>query len=145
MNNDTIIVRQVRESDCEQVISLEKNVWGKIGVISMSEELFHSWLNTHGEGFLVAVGNNTILGYTYNEIVEFDEYTVHTPAWQKLTREYYLRSHHNPTGNALFGISLATDPPNTGTGKYLLKAVRDLIENKKLEYWVTLARIPGLS
>lgn len=145
MQEQLITIRPVRPNDRTAVLALEQRIWSKAGIVSLSEEMFNRWLATYAEGFLVALDRGTICGYVYNELIHFDKHIINTPQWSQFVREYYAHSHHNPSGNALFGVSLVTDPPNMGIGKKLLKATENLVILHDFRFWITIARMPGLA
>lgn len=141
---ERMLVRNVEEGDCEAVVALERRVWEKVGVGGISREIFRRWVDAHKEGFLVAMAGEVLLGYAYSEIVHFEPEIVATPEWRALVRTGHTTSHHDPAGNTLFGVSIATDPPGTGVGKLLLEKTMELGVATQKKYLITLSRIPGL-
>lgn len=145
MQEKLVTIRPVQPNDQAMILALEQRIWSKAGVVSLSQDMFDRWLKTYTEGFLVALDGDTLCGYIYNEIIDFDEHIIDTPQWLQFTRDYYIRSHHRPSGNTLFGVSLVTDPPDMGIGKQLLKKTEELVKLRHFNFWITLARMPGLA
>jgi len=140
-----IVIRNVCSADCEAIINLEKKVWEKIGAPVVTEELFHKWVSTNPEGFLVAVFEGHIHGYAYLEYIEFTPDSFNNMQLRKFLQSGYEGTGHCPSGNTMNGLSLAVDMPNRGIGKLILQRIIQLGIEKKQDYLIALARLPGLS
>lgn len=138
-------IRSACLSDCNAVVALEKRVWKRLGVKPITPRLFREWARAHQEGLLLAFEEEKLRGYTYIEYVNFDPQSLTSPGWDEFVRTQHTRAHHTPCGNAVFGASVATDPPGGGVGHALLEKVIALSIAQRKEYLITFSRMPGLA
>lgn len=139
------LIRSACPSDCNAVVALEERVWKRLGVKPITPRLFREWARAHQEGLLLAFEGKELRGYTYVEYVHFNPHSLAAPAWDELVRTQHTRAHHTPSGNAVFGASVAADPPGKGAGQALLERVISLSIAQRKEYLITFSRMPGFS
>jgi hypothetical protein len=143
MTQPQVSIRTAVPDDEKEILSLERTIWQKIGVPQISKELFRQWVETYPNGFLVALLEGEIHGYAYHERVNFD---LNQPlsSIKNLLQLGYKHSVHCASGNALYGVSVVTNPPNQGIGKALFQECLALSRKEKVSCIVTCARMPGL-
>lgn len=137
------LIRTVRLEDERGVLALEQKVWKPKGVPAITSETFQRWVTTYPDGFLVAERGREILGFAYHEIVDFDFYDLQGTI-DRLQDPGFQGRVHDPSGKALYGVTVCTHPPGQGTGKLLFQEAIQLAQRKGLRDILTFSRLPGL-
>lgn len=124
----------------DELTEVEKNAWPP--QLQASREKFIARFETFPEGFFVARVAGRIKGFTTSQIN-------HCPSefltWDEITDRGFIKKTHNPTGNALYVVSLGVtkDMQGKGLGSLLLEAQKQLAMKLGLRYLFLGARIPG--
>jgi len=139
-----IVIRLALPEDEVAIVELENRVWEPLGCPTITSDTFHLWLQTYNQGFLVAATSNAILGFAYHEIVCFDPRNAGYHMRRLLRAGFRGKVHDPQKGNAFYGVTISTHPPDMGVGKLLLQKALCLARQFDLEYILTFARMPGL-
>ena len=138
-------IRTGTPSDLLGLVQLEEAVWRPKGVVCLGEDLIAQWLRISPEWLFVALEDGKVRGYAHHEVVYFDPTEEDSPLVQQIISAGHNESFHDLSGNALFGISVATHPPSSGTGRLLLDASLEAGAAHGIEYVLTLSRMPGFA
>lgn len=113
---EKIKIRQAEASDLNEIISVEKEVWGERAA---TKEQFESRLKTFPEGVLIALKNNKIIGVIAIQKVNCsDIFNNGSLNWYEVTDNGFIKNSHNPSGDSIYGVDLsvlASAPRKTGT------------------------------
>jgi len=136
-----MIIRNIRESDIDEIISLQKICFK--GMLPWTREQLLSHLEHFPEGQICIELEGTIIGSCSSLIVNFDEYDdKHT--WDDITDEGYI-TNHNPEGYNLYGIEVMVHPDYRGMkiGRRLYEARKELASRLNLKSIIIGGRIPN--
>lgn len=124
----------------DEIVKTEKESWPP--ELRASKEKFISRLHTFEKGFFVARVDGRIKGITTSQIVN---YPPNGETWNEITDNGFIKNTHNPSGNALYVVSIgvARDVQGMGIGSLLLGAQKELTKEFGLNYLFLGARIPG--
>lgn len=140
-------IRCARENDIAKLIRVDREAflddWPK--ELLLTEDYFKTWLEVFPEGFFVASLDDKPVGYAAVEIIEHNiENPI--PSWYKATDNGFIRRTHNPSGNTVYGVSIAVSRRCSiiRVGKKLMEsAIKKFIRNRNLRYGVVGSRVPG--
>ncbi|EKD64637.1 MAG: hypothetical protein ACD_50C00333G0008 [uncultured bacterium] len=123
----------------DDIVRVEKESWPP--ELQASKEKFVSRLQTFGKGFFVARVDGRIKGITTSQIVS---YPSEGKTWNEITDNGFIKKTHNPSGNALYVVSIgvARDVQGMGLGSLLLGAQKEITKELGLSYLFLGARIP---
>lgn len=144
MNRIDFCVREARHADLPAVAELEKYVWSTLGAPPISEDTLRKWLDMQSPFFLVAEAENTVAGYYFGQCNDFslanaDKYT----KLDIVTGKGYINIEHDPDGNGLYGVTVASVMP--GAGGALYTEVLNRWKNLKKQYYFGYCRLSGFS
>jgi hypothetical protein len=138
-----ICVRPVERADIPALAQIEKDVWRRLGTPVLSEEDLTSWLDEESPFFLVAESGGVPCGFYFGRRVRFSiERCGEFFAPSLMTGTGWSRHAHDPRGNSLYGITIASTLH--GTGRALYEAVYDLLDVMALSYSIGITRLSGL-
>lgn len=138
-------LRSATLNDCGALTELEAHAWQGTGVTELiTLETFEYWATVNPEGLIVATleGHTALLGYTYVGGVQFEEGIIGSSTWEHFVKEGPNHTTHNPHGNSLYGVSIATYPRSTGAFSLLLEGVKQLAFRLEKKYVITFSRMP---
>ena len=126
----------------DEILRVEEEAWPE--EVRATREKFISRLNIFPEGFFLAYLEGKLTGVLTSEIINFD---INDPpvSWEGITDNGLIESTHYKGGNALYVVSLGVSKlaQGRGLGSCLLEEARNFIKNKRLDFLVLGARIPG--
>ncbi|MBI4036595.1 GNAT family N-acetyltransferase [Candidatus Daviesbacteria bacterium] len=126
----------------EEVVKVEKEAWPE--EIQAPLEKFQARAEVFPQGFLlISLPDLGLVGVSTAEIINYDP--LHPPiSWEETTDNGWIRSTHNPEGNALYLISVGASPRSAGrgVGTRLVQEQLDLARRLNLDYLVLGSRIP---
>ncbi|OGH21646.1 MAG: hypothetical protein A2629_01940 [Candidatus Levybacteria bacterium RIFCSPHIGHO2_01_FULL_41_15] len=130
-----------QENFLDQILNVEKNSWPP--ELQASREKFKSRLRIFPQGFLTVKINEKIKGVSTSQITTYDPSSQKT--WDEITGNGMIKKTHNPSGNALYVVSVgvSADSQGKGIGGMLIQSQIELAEKLGLKYLFLGARIPG--
>ncbi len=142
----TVIVRQTRPSDYDEIINLCMAVYPHSA--PWQKEQLASHHDVFPEGQLVALleGSNRILGMAASLIVMWDDYDSYE-SWRHFTDRGMFTNHDPEKGRTLYGAEIMVHPESqgTGVGSAIYAARRDLCVRLGLRRIRAGARLRGYS
>lgn len=139
VNNNDIHIRNLDYSDVDELLSLEKHVWGEQAA---TRDMLESRIETFQTGQLIAVTEqNMIAGYV--SFFKVNEMTGANSNWDKITDKGMIKKSHMHNGKYIFGVSLTGHPNKPGLGEKLIgKGVEFCFDNDILGIYLG-SRVPG--
>ncbi len=136
----TSIEPSKKQAFLDEVLAVERAAWPS--ELQASREKMQSRLELFPEGFLVALVDGKIKGVTTSQIIA---YSSNSRTWDEITDNGFIKSTHNPSGNALYVVSagVAPDTQGMGIGSMLIEGQKDVARKHGLSPLVLGARIPG--
>ena len=129
-------IRTLTLADLAALLALEREVWGRRGIESIDEPVGKRWIE---EGVCLGAFNKSeLVAYAYAETIQFKPVPPYSPEILDALGNYKETSSV-PNGNALHGLSMTARRP--GSGASLLAAVVAEARRRRLEYFVSLARL----
>ena len=124
----------------DEIVKAEKESWPP--ELQASKAKFVSRLQTFEKGFFVARVDGTIKGITTSQIVD---YPSEAKTWNEITDNGFIKKTHNPSGNALYIVSVGVvrDIQGMGIGSLLLGDQKEVATELHLGHLFLGARIPG--
>ncbi|HET7931430.1 MAG TPA: GNAT family N-acetyltransferase [Rhodanobacteraceae bacterium] len=138
-----LVVRNTREDDIPQIVSLSNRVYGT--GFGYSPEMLLGHLARFAQGQFVAVYDGRVIGYCVTfRIAEVVAMAAHT--WAEVTGGGFA-SRHDPDGDWLYGMDVGVDPDYRGMriGRRLYGARKRLCRRLHLRGIVFGGRLPGLA
>ena len=137
-----LVVRLAQEKDLLEVFALEQRAWLNTGVPQYTFAHFYTWLEINPECFLVAESNGRIVGYSYQQRINFSfadicKFTSH----EQSTDGGYTKKTHVGDGNSFYGVSVVSI--RAGAGIMLDRAMYDLGRKLGLQYYIGFPRLAG--
>lgn len=137
-----MVVRLAKETDVLELEQLEKKVWEGLGTEVYNREHFHAWLSINPSCFLVAQYQQQVVGYVYGQSMNFAVGDISKfVSCDSVTDHGYTRTTHDPLGDSLYGMSVASIRP--GAGKLLIRALYGLVESGRKKCYFAFPRISG--
>ena len=136
-------IRNGREDDIEELIRVDKEAFSDDWFLS--KDYFQVWLEVFPEGLFVACLDGKQIGYASVEIIEHDIKNP-IPNWYEATDNGFIRKTHNPSGNTIYGVSIAVSRyvASLRIGKRLMNtAIVKFVRDRNLKHGVVGSRIPG--
>ncbi len=128
-----------------QVDQLEQQVWPE--EIQAPLEKFQSRAEVFPEGFVAITSfDQGMVGSSTSERFNFDP-SKPPSSWEEITDNGWIRRSHNPSGDALYVVSVGASPKTSGqgVGTQLVREQISLAERLGLKYVVLGSRLPGYS
>lgn len=137
----TKIAPDERDKFLKEVMDVERSAW--LPELQASKEKFISRLEIFPKGFIVARVNGKIKGVTTSQITTYDPLEQKT--WDEITDNGIIKRTHNPSGNALYVVSVAVsaDTQGMGVGSKIVEEQKNLARQLGLKLVFLGARIPG--
>ncbi len=137
----SIIIRQLRLDDYEQVVSLQKKCFQEMP--PWSPEQYNSQLSKFPEGQICMEYQGKLVASSSSLILDFDLYS-EWHSWKEIADNGFI-GNHNPAGNTLYGIEIMVDPEFRGLklARRLYDARKDLAKRYNLMRIIIGGRIPG--
>jgi hypothetical protein len=137
------IIRPVRPSDLVDLARLEQEVWTPLAAPVLSLSNLSEWYEDHSPFFLVAEDAGTLCGYYFGRCITYCQATVSEFLCPTYTAGKGYTTHpHEPEGNCLYGISIASQKPGAGHALYV--RVQEIYRERGLRYSIGISRLPGL-
>lgn len=136
---DKIEIRNAHIKDLDSTVRLENSIWPE-GTRATADK-FKKRLEIFPKGFFLAFKDNSLIGVSTSEIIEYDPKNP-PRSWEEITDNGYIEKTHNPRGNALYVVSVGAISRSRG-GSALLTAQKELVRRLNLKFLVLGARIPG--
>lgn len=135
-------IRQAKLGDVQSIIEIENRAWPNGG--GATQEQFISRIKTFPEGVILAETNSKIIGVVAGQIIKSSYLSKEKINWQDITDHGYIKTTHNPAGDALFGVDLSVDPlyRKSGVGKKLLLEIGKMAIRRNLKVGILGARMP---
>lgn len=130
----------------EDLLRADREAWGEIGGetddLVGGDHLVKSPLKIFPEGFFVASVNGRPAGILSTLIINY-ELDNPIATWEEVSSDGWF-TNHNPTGNALYGISLGVSYKYQGMklGSLLVERAKKFTVEQDLEFIVLGARVP---
>jgi hypothetical protein len=140
------IYRRATEKDYQSFYEIELLTWRDTGLEPIPKDIFCSWINTHPEGFLLAVNSDTgsVVGHIYSQICDFDpDSKLEQRSYDQITGGGSTVSTHDINGSALYIVSVSATAP--GVGKKLIRMAIDLTVQLQKKFCVGSCRLSGLA
>lgn len=136
-----LIVRNIRESDLEDIANLSMKVFGP--GMSLKLKHFQSHLKIFPEGQICAIFDGKIVGNASSLIVNMDDYGLEHH-YEQICDDGYIRNH-NPKGDSLYGIEVGVDPDYRGLkiGNALYKGREEICKKLNLKNIYIGGRMPN--
>jgi hypothetical protein len=136
-------VRHVERDDIPALARLETAVWTGLGTPILTETELSNWLDEGSPFFLIAESDGVPCGYYFGRRVRFSIERHGSFFDPRLMTGHGWSAHaHDPAGNCLYGINIASI--KRGSGRVLYEAVHDLLDVMGLDYSVGITRLSGL-
>jgi GNAT superfamily N-acetyltransferase len=135
------IPKEKREEFLDKLLEVEESAWPE--ELRADREKFKSRLEVFPEGVVAVFAGEKILGFSTAQIVDYDPDFYGT--WNEITDNGAIKKTHNPQGDSLYVVSVATrkDAQGKGIGGKLVEAQKELVKKKGLARLFLGARIPG--
>lgn len=136
-----IKIRQAKNEDIPQILSIEDKAWGEKG--AASREMVESRIKTFPEGTLIAESDGEIIGVVFTERVDYD-FKKDAFTWYEITDNGFIKNSHKPNGNTVYGIDLSVAPSfqHLGIGTKILENIGKLAIRYNVKYGMLGGRIP---
>jgi predicted amidohydrolase/GNAT superfamily N-acetyltransferase len=136
-----IILRQLKESDFEFVVSLQLKCFPHMK--PWSEEQFLSQISIFPEGQMCLQFQDKIVASSCSLILDFSLYS-EWHSWKEIADDGFIRNH-TQNGNTLYGIEIMVDPEFRGfkLARRLYDARKDVAKKYNLMRIILGGRIPG--
>ncbi len=131
---------QTQEKLLDDLERYEERTWPE--GTRASRENFAARLRTFSEGFLIEKTGGEIAGVCTAEIINYDP-DKPPLSWEEVTDNGSINTH-DPSGNALYIVSIGVDPKyqGKGVGSSLLNRQKELARSLGLQYVVLGSRVP---
>jgi hypothetical protein len=140
------IIKNIKQNEIEQIQSVEKSEYDPINW-AVPNKVFETRFNNcfykkPGDLFWVAKEENKITGYITGLIIDFDEKN-HPKSREEAIgydeESYGVGLKHNPSGNALYIMSIGVSNKGKGIATDLVKETQKFVLENNLEF-----RVAGL-
>ncbi len=137
-----MVVRLAKESDLPDLEQLEKKVWEGLGTEVYGREHFQAWLEVNPSCFLVVQHQQQIVGYVYGQSMNFAVGDIPKFVSCDIATDHgYTCTTHDPLGDSLYGMSVASIRP--GAGKLLIRALYEMVGSLGKKCYLSFPRISG--
>src|SRR3989339_391633 len=137
-----LFVRLARRQDIATLVKLEQRVWLGTGVPLYTVIHFSTWLKINPDCFLVAEYQEKIVGYSYQQRINFSLADVPKfVSHEEATDNGYTLKTHLADGNSLYGVSIVSI--KVGAGIVLDRAMYGLGQRLGLRYYLGFPRLAG--
>lgn len=144
MNRSYCIARDVRKSDLPALAMIEQQRWAREETAILTLNDLNKWFETNSSFFIVAEGEDGIVGYYYGMQVHFSiaEIDVFT-APDTLTNRGYTKHTHDPHGLSVFGETVVTTTPHAGV--VLNDEIHRRLHRKQIKFFTGYSRLVHLN
>lgn len=135
-------VRLARRRDLLELVELEQLVWLGTGVPTYVLAHFCTWLKINPACFLVAEYQGKIVGYSYQQRINFSLADVSKfVSHEEATDCGYTLKTHLDSGNSFYGVSIVS--VKVGAGIILDREMYKLGQRLGLRYYLGFPRLAG--
>jgi len=137
-----VVVRNVKKEELDEVMRVEKETWPE--EIQASREKFESRMKIFPEGFFGVYEDGKLVGVSTSEIVKYDP-KKNNFTWEEITDNGWIKNTHDPSGNALYVVSVGVSQKRMGRGygSLLVQKQKELVVKLDLDCLVLGARLSG--
>lgn len=137
-----LIVRFAQERDIAELVKLEQRVWFSAGVPFYLATHFSTWLRINPYSFLVAEYHGEIVGYNYQQRIDFSWADVSKFVSHDQSTDFgYTLKTHKDHGNSFYGVSTVSIRAGAGLG--LDRVMYRLGRKLGLKYYLGFPRLAG--
>lgn len=137
-------VTVLNQGDLPQIMAVEQSAWDPEW--QATEDKFVARIETFPKGAIGIFSEGQLVGTSTSMLFNFDikEIENYHKSWDQITGNGYITTH-NPEGNALYVVSVATHKnfQGQGLGRKLVEAQKELAMKEELDWVVLGARMPG--
>ena len=139
-------IRKAGLIDLDNIMQVESEAWPVEA--RAPRDKFEERLRTFPEGVFLALLNESIVGVTTSQIINYDPKNPPS-SWTEITADGHISDTHREWGNAIYVVSLGVSPrgrpegKGIGVGSKLLEQQKKLVLELGLDYLVLSARVPG--
>jgi hypothetical protein len=137
-------IRDVRYSDLPILAAIERQRWTREKTPILSLKTLEEWYGYKSPFFLVADSGNSIDGFYYGMQVSFSlEHIEAFTSTDARTNQGYTTHVHNPSGNSVYGVTIATTAPEAGVS--LNVEVHRRLHEMRAAYFIGFSRLVHLN
>ena len=143
MVDTQIDYRQADKADIQNLIELERKVWGQ--EMAAGEDKWLARFSKFPNGILVARQNGTIAGVIVINVIKWTYSSGVYPTWEEATGNGLLTNFDGQFGDAMYGVDLTVRPGSSPkiAGRLLRMAIK-YTRDRNLKKGFLGSRIPSL-
>lgn len=142
MKKDEMIFRDANLGDVENLIDLEREIWGE-GMYA-DRDKWLARLKNFPQSVRIVIQNGILIGAGVVLRVDWNYPEGYYPTWAEVTSDGYI-SNHSPTGNVLYGVDISVRPKKEGIAGKILQWSLDMKKEHGISKGMLGCRIPSLS
>lgn len=141
MEKGEMIFRNAGLSDVNDLVELEKEIWGED--MFAEHDKWAARINKFPEGVRLVIQNGILIGAGVVLRVDWKYPDGYYPTWAEITDNGYI-GNHSPAGNVLYGVDISVRPKKEGIAGKILQWSLDMIKECHIARGMLGCRIPSL-